>query len=73
MSETMQTTIDWHYLPELPPEPETQGDIEHYLTAVDGGISEGWYEGNGEWTFWGGGDAFAWAEWPGAPRVRDAG
>ena len=71
MSETTQTTLDWRYLPELPPEPAQRKDTRHYLVASDNGdVHRGWYRGNGEWAFWGGGEVYAWAIWPDAPPAK---
>ena len=76
MSETVKATIEWRYLPELPPEPR-RNDIKHYLVTNDGAVREGWYEGNGEWwTSWtllrrcSVSNVKAWAEWPEAPPVK---
>lgn len=67
-----QTTITWHYLPTLPPEPEG-GRERHIIATTLDGICAGWYKGKGRWTFWGGSEVYAWAEWPTAPPVRNAG
>jgi hypothetical protein len=68
MSEpTTQPTIDWRYLPELPPEPEKGWYKVRYLVASDGAVHEGWYEGNSKWSFWSSGEVYAWAAWPVPP------
>ena len=65
---TTHTTIDWHYLPELPPEPLW---TERYLVASDVAVHEGWYEGSGRWAGGpGGGKVRAWATWPEAPPMK---
>ena len=79
MSETMKTTIDWRYLPELPPEPD--GYADRYLVSFQE-VSErrlvefveiGWYEGKERWTNMEDDDLvgiYAWAAWPEAPPVK---
>ena len=79
MSETVKATIEWRYLPELPPEPE-EGYDEYLVAArmycgdeVKETCTRSW---------WGGGDInwiingleplgiYAWAAWPEAPPVK---
>ena len=68
-----QPTIDWHYLPELPPEPEQLSDIENYLVADSDGVHATWYKGNSEWLFRNSDEVYAWGVFPDAPLVRETG
>ena len=67
---TEQATITWHYLPELPPERRDSS----FIVATPSNVTEGWYDGEGCWTFRDESEiynVYAWAEWPAAPPVRE--
>lgn len=71
-----QTMLTWHYLPELPPEPEDEQVEPGYLIAIDGVVFSAWYEGEGYWFDRDGynrtREVYAWARWPEAPPVKEA-
>ena len=76
MSEKTHPTLDWRYLPELPPEPSDY-PYSHYLMATAHGVYGGRYRGKGKWMWDNFRDSdqsrdevYAWAVWPDAPQVK---
>jgi hypothetical protein len=76
----IRASIDWQYLPALPPEPEDEISALDYLVATndtetgESGVAWAWYAGDGQWINADGyykDDVYAWAPWLSPPPAQE--